>query len=217
MVAGADFGIEGGDVIRDEFGVLDAAPESFGDVKGILRTGIVEQQGEFFAADSGSDVGASNGVIDDGTQTFEDPVADGVAEGVVDVGEVIEVDQNDGHRFVGTAGVVDGVSCAFPEISRVSEAGQFVGDGALFEFVVESLQALFAASECPTESGEGQERTDGQIQVERPLGGNVPGVSAGDELAEVPAERGTEAEECALDAAADGRIDMAEPRGHRAV
>ena len=106
---------------------------------GHLR-GIPEEDRELVAADPGREVPGPQGRLDALADGREELVARGVAEGVVDDLEVVEVEEQDDRDQPGRVGRLEALGHALGEERPVGEPGQGVVVGLVLELVLESRQ-----------------------------------------------------------------------------
>ena len=107
------------------------------------RGGFGEQEQKFFAAEAcGHVVFAAQSFGEQMTDALEHAVAVEVAEGVVDVLEAIDVDEDDADGGAVGAGAVPDLGHATLEGVAVGEAGKFVALGDELELAVAAAELL---------------------------------------------------------------------------
>ena len=84
-------------------GVVERAHEPLGQPLAVLQREAGEEDGELVAAEAGERVVGAQGAAEPAADLLQEPVAVGVAEGVVDGLEVVEVDDHQHERLVGPA------------------------------------------------------------------------------------------------------------------
>ena len=112
--------------------LLDRAGQLDGDLLGLLDRGAGRQQdGELVAADAGDQLGAGDAGLQAGADLAQQPVAGLVAERVVELLEVVEVDQQQRQLGLRLAGRGRGVLQAREQPAPVRQAGQRVVRGVV--------------------------------------------------------------------------------------
>ncbi len=99
-----------------------------------------EDDGEFIAADSGDEVVIANAAAHEIGELLEDFVAAAVAVLVVVLFEIVDVEEEEGHRESFEAGLFDDLGQELTEVAAVGEAGEFVGDGEALQAGVAVVQ-----------------------------------------------------------------------------
>ena len=102
---------------------------------------IGEQQGEFVAADASGEILAAAGLADDFGDLAEQRVASGVAGGVVDGLEEIEIDKAEGVLAQLVPGLVDHGDQGALEGEAVGEPGERVMHGGMGQLLLQSAAA----------------------------------------------------------------------------
>lgn len=169
-----------------------------------MCVGFFEEDSEFFAAVSGRDIDFADGGLEDLGDMVEDAVAGGVAVGVVDAFEVVDIEHEEGERAFEAASGFKLCVCAFHEGTVVEESGQSVTRGEVFhacevlemreqrgDVVGESAEMLFgffggeglgiAGSEC--DDADGLVMKDKREQIKRADFWEMIGVFLGEERA----------------------------------
>ena len=115
--------------VEMELLVLDVVADGFGELFGAADGGAGEDDGEFFAAVAGGEVAAADALSKGAGDGAQNVVAGGVAEFVVEVAEMVDVDHEDGHAAVGALDEGGLVVEVFDEEAVVVEAGHGVAEG----------------------------------------------------------------------------------------
>lgn len=114
----------------DEAGLLgEEADGAFGDGTGLGGGGIRKDEKELVPAVADGEVFLADALAEEVADETEEVVSGGVAEGVVEFFEVVEVDHDDGEVFAGALSGPEDVVEFFVEESAVSEAGEGVCPG----------------------------------------------------------------------------------------
>lgn len=124
-----DFGVMsvGTDV---EFG--DLCAQAVSETEGSVDVGFFEEDSEFFAAVACSKIDLSEGGLKDLGDLMEDAIPCGVAVGIVDPFEVIEVEHDHGERPFEAACGFELCVCAFHQGAVVEKSRQSVARGEVF-------------------------------------------------------------------------------------
>ena len=123
--------------------LLDSGQQPSGDGGGVVGITVQQRQREFVASQPDDQVGAAQRVLEASAQLPEQLIAGGMAKGVVDLLEAVEVDEHEGQAPLGSVGVPllgqDGVE-QLEQRAAVAQAGQLVGDRLLPALVGERAQ-----------------------------------------------------------------------------
>ena len=126
---------------------------------------VGDEDDELVAADAGEEVGGADEALELAGDVDEDGVAAGVAEGIVDALEVVDVDHADGELALVAAGAVDGGGEFFGEQNAIGEAGEVVEAGGAGDGVAEAFEHG---------AGEGEDDDHHREQDQLPFGGCGP-------------------------------------------
>ena len=119
---------------------LDGGHHAAGDLDRVqLALGVAQQDRELVAAEPRGRVDRAHAVGQAPGDHLEDLVAGGVAEAVVDVLEVVEVEEQHRHRPLVAAAPDERVLDAVAEQRAVRQPGERVVEGLVLEFVLEGL------------------------------------------------------------------------------
>jgi hypothetical protein len=132
----------------------DAASDPLGCPGGAFFVGLRKEESELFATDAAGHVDLSDAGLEDVAKGAQYPIADRMAERIVDDLEVVDVDDDDGEGPPVAAGSVEFLAEAIEEETVVLEAGEGIGDrehpqpaDGLFElFVAAALPIVEAAN-----------------------------------------------------------------------
>ena len=102
---------------------------------------VLDEHGELVAAEPRGGVGAAQRVAQPLGDADEQLVAGGVAEGVVDRLEVVEVDEQHRHGLAGAAAAQQRVVDAVAEQRAVGEVGERVVEGLVRELLLQLGEA----------------------------------------------------------------------------
>src|SRR5262249_25424991 len=126
--------------------------------------GLGQEEGEDLAAELGDGVDPALGALEHVGDGLEAVVRLAVAELVVDLLEVVEVEHGDGHLALAALGALELLLEELLEAGGIEKASARVALGGLGEVVD---QALYAAAQCADEAGGQHGRSD----REQPLPG----------------------------------------------
>ena len=115
----------------------DAGDELFGDGLGLHQIAVAQQQGEFVAADPRHGIRAAQGVPQQGAQFAQQQIAGGMAGGVVDHLEAIEVDEAQRVLDGPGLGLLPGGVQLLLELQAVVEASQGVVGGVVAQLALQ--------------------------------------------------------------------------------
>ena len=124
--------------------LLDLLAETFGDDGRPFQIRLGEKCQEFFATVAREYVVLAKQATDRLCDRFQDNVTAGVAVGVVDVLEVVNVDKDKAERLVGALYASDFVRNRLVHVAAVRESRQLVGLGNQVKFLVGFFQVLGA-------------------------------------------------------------------------
>ena len=104
--------------------------DALGQLEGVRRLGACQQDREFIAAESRAGVAGANLRLGTARDFLQRLVARQVAEAIVDLLEMIDVDHEAGERLAGTFGARQLFAQPVVEVAPVVPAGEEVGDPA---------------------------------------------------------------------------------------
>lgn len=114
--------------------------QSFGDGKRLLSIGIDEQHREFLAAQTRHEIVRPQGAPADVGDPAQDQIAGGMAVAIVDLFEMIEIEQQQGHPLVVATGALQQSAAAVEELPAVGELGELVDGGEPAEVAFDLLE-----------------------------------------------------------------------------
>ncbi len=117
-----------------EAAFFDEAAAAFGDAGEHVFGDVGQDDDEFFAAPTSHEVEGAQAVVEGLGDHAEHVVADGVAVGVVDVFEVVDVDKQHAEAPVVAAEFFEGVVEGHEGVAAVADAGEGAEQGHFFEF-----------------------------------------------------------------------------------
>src|SRR6185295_5593995 len=151
-------------------GVLQRALDALGDpdrVAGLVD--VLEQHGEFVAAEAGDGVAGADGLLEAPRGLDQELVAGAVAHGVVDELEAVEVEEEDAEEAVLLAArVLDAVAEAVDEERAVGEAGEGVVQGVVDELLLGELALGGVGLRADHAVGAAAAVADGEAAAEDP-------------------------------------------------
>jgi len=109
------------------------AAHPLSDLERAAQGGLGQQQRELLAAVAAEDVLGALGRVHDGAQGGQHTVAEDMSQGVIDVLEAIDVDEEHGEARVFTPGQLDAELQPFVETEPVRQSGQGVVEGQLLD------------------------------------------------------------------------------------
>ncbi len=124
----------------NEVGILHQSAEVLRHRQCVGEACARQEQDEFFAAGAEERVNFAHPLSYERDQRLEDPVAFGVAEGVVDVLEAIDIEHQERRAFTQSAATLDRGGEHGVHLTPVECAGQRIGDRLLFEGAHTPLQ-----------------------------------------------------------------------------
>jgi hypothetical protein len=139
----------GGDTDADGYGAVvprslaEGFSEAVGDDHGAFGGRVGKDDGEFFAAHAGWDVGVAKELEEAVGEGSQDLIAFGMAVGVVEALEVIGVEEEEGEGPVVAIGEAHGFVEAFVEGAAVVETGELIGDREFEEGLAAGAKFFF--------------------------------------------------------------------------
>ena len=148
--AGADAGAD--HVQHERF--LEALGEPLCDRRGVVGVPVDEHDGELVTTDADEQIGVSQRGHEPGAEQLQELVAGRVPEGVVDLLEMVEVDEQERQMAFGRRRIV-AVSKEVVEnteqVAAVAEPGQVVGDGLAVPLEAQLLKPSYRQDESDSD------------------------------------------------------------------
>src|SRR5882762_3963593 len=143
-----------------EGGVRDGSPQLAGDVERRFITRLRHDDGKFLTANPRHPVNpAAQSLLQPRAELLQDLVADGVAERVVDLLEVVDVAQNQGQGALVTRGPFELTREVFTEEAPAGSARQIVRRRQLAVLLQRNAQHRLELSDAPC-------RADARVQLD---------------------------------------------------
>jgi len=116
-----------------------------GDVDGTGTLCLGDDGGEFFSAGAAADVYVAEAVLDEAGNLLQDGIAGAVSPGIIDLLKGVHIDHEQGEGTFKADGALEFVFGKLDEVAAVAEAGEVIGVGLYFDFLLQLPFALPAA------------------------------------------------------------------------
>src|ERR1051326_7125931 len=122
-------------LVRRDRQRADLIEDALGHGAGAAEVRVREDDRELVAAEAGEEVGRAQRLAHGAAELGEDDVADGVAERIVDLLEVVDVEHQERERQRVDAGALDLLRQLPAEVALVPDAGEVVGVGEVLDLL----------------------------------------------------------------------------------
>ena len=156
-------------------GLLQAVDDPLGDLDDVVGVTAQKKDHELIATESNNDVRGAQAGPESGTDLSQNVIAGGMAERVVDLLEMVEIDEKEGDIAVlgvELSALTEYVIEQARQIAPVVEPGQLVGDGVAVTLLAQGLQGPSRQHEPDAHDDEGGARKRQRCPAHRTLGGD---------------------------------------------